>query len=52
MDILEIISPKIGLVQTLQRGENETRQNWRERQFSALQYWRDLNISVYAKRKK
>jgi hypothetical protein len=48
MQSIEIISPKRGYLQTLERGANETREEWRNRSFKALQNWRKIGIHVYA----
>ena len=50
--MIEIINPKLGTVQTLTRGLNESRVSWRSRQFEALQYWNNKKISVYIKKNK
>jgi hypothetical protein len=48
MQAIEIISPKRGYLQTLERGPNETREDWRTRSFKALESWRKIGIHVYA----
>lgn len=47
---LLIINPIKGVLETLERGPDESRETWRKRQFRVLCTYRKLGIHVYCKK--